>query len=478
MPTNYFIPQDIYPIMNSLVHQLTGQASQSVIDTSSFIDAGNKIIDVANQTSYENVFNALSVLVGRTIVEARPYSGKFKLITDDASSFDMKVRKISFYSKDTQASGMFNTQLYTNVGAGLDDESGAGSMWEQNPSIPLERFFNSAATYDYEHTEYIEQIKCAFTSEQSFLDFLNGMRVEIMNDMESQTEAKNRAVVLDRLAGNKLLTDNGTIGPECAVNLTAEYNKAYGTSYTTTQLLHDHRVSFLEFFAARLTNDSALMEERSTLFHDACEKIVGSDHYFILRHSPKKTQKFIYNARLFTEVKMSLAEIFHPDRIDRLLPENGEGVQYWQSIKSPYSIDVKPALPDNAVSSEVKIDYVVGLLFDDWAMYTNNRYTGMLATPINARHGYRNEFYHFLFSQNNDYTWPSILYYMSDETTEYFVGDGTEDDFTLSETPTTVTSVTVNGVAKTVTTDYTVSGAVVTFTTAPAKDAIIQISYK
>ena len=476
MPTNYFVPQDIYPIMNSLVHQITGQNDISVVDTSSYIDAGNKIIDVANQTSYENVFNCLSVLVGRTIVESRPYSGKFKLISEEASQFDVKVRKISFYSKDTQASGMFNTQTYTNVGAGLDDESGAGSMWEQNPSIPLERFFNSAATYDFEHTEYIEQIKAAFTSEQSFLDFLNGMRVEIMNDMESQTEARNRAVVLDRLAGNKLLTDNGTLGAECAVNLTAEYNAEYGTSYTTQQLLYDHRVSFLEFFAARLKNDSEMMTYRTAKFHDACEKIVGSDHYFILRHSPKEMQKFIYNSRLFTQLKMSLAEIFHPDKI--LLPENGEGVQFWQSVDSPYSIDIKPALPDNATSSEVKIEYVVGFLFDDWAMYTNNRYNGMLATPINARHGYRNEFYHFLFSQQNDYTHPSILYYMSDETTEYFVGDGTEDDFTLTNTPNTVVSVTVNGVEKTISTDYTVSGKVVTFTTAPAKDAIIQIIYK
>ena len=160
------------------------------------------------------------------------------------------------------------------------------------------------------------------------------------------------------------------------------------------------------------------------------------------------------------------------------MPENGEGVQYWQSITDPYKIDIIPPLPDNGVSSEVKIDTVVGMLFDDRALYSNNRYTGMLPTGINARHGYRNEFYHFLFSQNNDYTHPSVLYYMSDETTEYFTGDGVEDDFTLKSKPTEVVSVTVNGVAKTATTDYTVADKVVTFTTAPADDAVIQIIYK
>lgn len=475
MAINYFKPVDVYPIMNTLVQQITGQDTIKVVDTASYIDAGKSILGVANENGYEGVFNALSVLIGRTIVEARPYSGKFKLIDEEASRFDLRVRKISFYSKLTQASGMYNTNLYTNLGAGLDDSSGTGSMWEQNPSMPLERTFYSSATYDYEHTEYIDQIKDAFTSEASFLDFINGMRIEIMNDMEQQTEARNRGLVISRLAGNKILTDKELLGAECAVNLTAEYNKEYGTSYTTSDLLHDHRVSFLEFFIARIKNDSDLMTYRSKLFHDPCTKNVGGVDYSILRHSPKSEQRFIYNSRLFTEIKLSLAEIFNPQMLE--LPQ-GEGVQFWQSIEKPYSIDVIPPLPEGATSSEVKIDTVVGFLFDNWALYSNNRYTSMLPTPINARHGYRNEFYHFLFSQSNDYTHPSVLYYMSDDSTAYFTGDGVEDEFTVEAT--SIVSVTVNGISQTSGTDYTFSSNTLTFQAGhiPADGAIIQVVYK
>lgn len=472
---NYFKPTDVYTIMTSLSRQITGQSDITVVDTTSFVDAGNKIKDIANQGGYENVFNAISVLIGKTIVESRPYSGKFKLISSDSSSYDLRSRKISFYAKDPEASGMFNTQAYTNLGAGLDDESGVGSQWEQNPSIPLERTFFSAATYDYSHTEYIEQIKMAFTSESDFLAFLNGMRVEIMNDMETQTEAKNRALVLSRLAGNKLLSDKGDLGAECAINLTKAFNDEYGTSYSTDDLLHEHRVEFLEFFLARIKNDSDMMENRTKLFHDSCDIEISGTKYSILRHSPKANQKFIYNSRLFTQIKLSLAEIFNPQMLE--LP-NGEGVQYWQSVKSPYEVSVKPAIPDGATSSDVNIPIVVGMLFDTEALYSNNRYTGMLATPINARHAYRNEFWHFLFSQSNDYTWPSVVYYMSDSNTSYFEGDGTETDFDLDETAATVSKVTVNGVEKTVTTDYTVSDGVVTFTSAPADGAVIQIIWK
>ena len=466
---NYFYPTDVYPIMNQLVQQISGQASVSVTDTTSFVSAGSTVLEAG----YENVLNAIGVLISRTIVAARPYEGKFKLINAESGAFDNRARKISFYSKFAQASGAFNTQTYTNLGAGLDDESGAGSMWEQNPAIPVEKYFFNSATYDFSHTEYIEQLKIAFQNEASFLDFLNGMRTEIMNDIEQQKEAKARALVLDRIAGTKLLVDKGELGAECAVNLTAEFNAEHGTSYTTQQILEEHTVAFLEFFLARIKNDSDMLTNRTALFHDPMTKQISGVDYYVLRHTPKDKQKLIYNSRIFNQIKLSLAEIFHPEMLD--LP-NGEGVQYWQGVSDPYKVDIKPALPEGATSSEVSMDIVIGMLFDYDALIANIRYEGMLATPINARHMYRNEFWHFLFSNWNDYSENAVVYYMSDTATKYFTGDGVEDDFTV--TATTIVSVTVNGTAQTAGTDYTFSSNTLTFTTAPAKDAIIQVIYK
>lgn len=466
---NYFYPQDVYPIMNQLVSQISGQTSVAVTDTTSFVSAGSSVLEAG----YENVLNAISVLISRTIVAARPYSGKFKIINAENDAFDNRARKISFYAKPTQASGAFNTQTYTNLGAGLDDESGAGSQWEQNPSIPVEKYFFNSATYDFEHTEYIQQLKIAFTSEAEFLKFLNGMRTEIMNDMEQQKEAKARALVLDRIAGTKLLVDKGELGSECAVNLTAAYNAEHGTTYTTQQLLEVHTVAFLEFFLARIKNDSDMLTNRTAYFHDPMTQTISGVDYNVLRHTPKGMQKLIYNSRIFNQIKLSLAEIFHPEMLD--LP-NGEGVQYWQGVSDPYKVAIKPALPDNATSSNVEMDVVIGMLFDVDALMANIRYEGMLATPINARHAYRNEFWHFLFSNWNDYSENAIVYYMSDTATKYFTGDGVEDDFSV--TATTIVSVTVNGTAQTAGTDYTFSSNTLTFTTAPAKDAIIQVIYK
>lgn len=62
-------------------------------------------------------------------------------------------------------------------------------------------------------------------------------------------------------------------------------------------------------------------------------------------------------------------------------------------------------------------------------------------------------------------------------TKEIFVGDGTTTAFTVSNTPATVTAVEVANVAQTSGSDYTVSGKVFTFDTAPGNGEAVEISY-
>lgn len=466
-----FAPVDAYAVMNSLVHQATGRDDLTATDTSSFIDAGKAVLD----TGTENVLNALSVLIGRTIIASRPYTGKFKLITkSEASAYDNRIRKISFYARDNQPSGMFNTNVIAdNLGRGQSDVDGAGSMWEQNPAIPVERYFFSEFTWDKSHTEYPEQIKKAFRNESEFIDFINGVMVEVQNDIESTLEAKNRAVVIDRLAGQYLMTQNGNIGAESAVNLTAEFNKEFNTTYSTQEILNEHLTAFLEFYVARVKIDSDRLENRSALYHDPLPQTIDGVDYVVLRHTPKDRQRFIYYSPFFTKAKARvLPEIFNPQYLDF---KQGEGIDYWQSIKDPSAIDVTPALPDGAVSSEVKLDLVIGLLFDEDALLTNNKFTGMYPTPINARHVYTNMWWHYLYGMVSDYSENAILYYMADES-ETFEGDGVTTDFELTGTVHEIVSVTVNGEAVTEYT-YDEDTQTISFDTAPVDDAVIVVKY-
>lgn len=466
-----FAPKDAYSVMNSLVAQATGKSDITVTDTSSFIDAGQAVLD----TGMENVFNALSVLIGRTIIASRPYTGKFKIIArNESDGFDNRIRKISFYGRDNQASGMFNTDLNTNLGSGLSDTDGTGSMWEQNPAIPVERFFYSSYTWDKSHTQYPEQVKLAFRDESEFIRFVNGVMVEVQNDIESTLEANNRMVVIDRIAGQKLLSDNGDIGPETAVNLTAEFNKEMDTTYSTDEILQEHLTEFLEFYVSRVKIDSDRLTNRTCLYHDPVKTTIDGVDYVVYRHTPKNRQRFVYYAPFFTKAKTRvMPEIFNPQYLDF---KQGEAVDYWQSFTDPSAIDVTPALPDGATSSEVKLSLVIGMLFDEDAIMTNNKFTGMYSTPINARHVYTNLWWHYLYGVVQDYTENCIIYYMED-LSETFKGDGTEDDFVLTGDVNEILSVTIDGEA---TTEYTYDSdtKTITFDTAPANKAVIVVTYK
>ena len=475
---NYFQVKDAAPIVESLVKQLSAQTTITKVDTTNFVDAGKAVL----AQGYENVMNALSQLVGRTITDVKTGADDdFALIDRSEDSFSDRIRKIYIYSKNPQASGMYNTDLATygtNLGPGLTDTDGVGSQWEQAPYMPVERFFGPKEfTWQHEYTDYINQLNVAFTSEAELVDFLNGMRKALARDIKLQKTAKNRIAVLSRIAGNKLLVDKGSLGAECAVNLTKAFNDEYGTSYTTKELLTNHRIAFYKFFLAKFKIISKMMGYDSTMYHDPLTKTVDEVDYVVLSATPKDSQRFLYNEQLFTEVDFDLAEIFHPEKL-AFPKDNAKGLMYWQDPKDPYKVDVTPALPEDAASSEVAIDIVLGLLFDSDALVSNNRYEGMLATPINARHGYRNEFYNFKYSIFSSYVDNSVLFYMSDNSTEYFEGDGATVAFELDGTATTIVSVTVNGVAKTSGTDFTFSSNTVTFTAAPADDAIIQIIYK
>ena len=61
---------------------------------------------------------------------------------------------------------------------------------------------------------------------------------------------------------------------------------------------------------------------------------------------------------------------------------------------------------------------VLGLLFDEDAIMSNNIFTHVYTTPIEARKGYRNTWFHYRFSSYQDYSENSIMYYMDDSDVE------------------------------------------------------------
>lgn len=412
--------QDCHSLMNSLVKQATGQQSITVIDSSTFVSAGETVL----ATGTENVINSLSLIIGRTLVAVRPYKAKFLLINAlNSGIYSNRIRKISYYSKDAQASGMYNTQLYTNLKDGYtngqniiaDNPTSTKSMWEQNQPVSLEMNFAGSDTWDDSLTIYEKQLQVAFESEANFSRFMSGIMTEKGNDIESQKEVFNRMCVLNEIG---MIYDMADERPLSSVNLTKEYNTKYGTSYTSAELRTTYLESFLKFFVAYVKNISNYLEERSTNYHLSPTKTVNGTNYKLLRHTPKNRQKMFLYEPLFIEAKANvLPSIFNPEYLDI---KNYEAVNYWQSIDLRSSVKITPAIFDKVTGeqkkgNEVDLDYVVGLLFDEDAMMIDYQFEGSYSTPLEARKLYRNIFWHYTKNAINDPTENAILFYMKDD---------------------------------------------------------------
>lgn len=428
-------PQDAYSIMNLLVKEATGQnGSIQAVDSSSFVSAGETVL----ATGTENVLNSLSRIIGRTMVASRPYNAKLALINAiNSGVFSERIRKISFYSRDAQASGHFNTNLYNQHGAGLDNGTnrrtwngsaipiagvngsilptgGLPNMWEQNPPVPLELNFCGRDVWDVSNTIYENQLQMAFRDEASFAAFVGGVMTELGNDMESRKEAFNRMTILNFMAGVKDLNQTGS-----CIDLKAGFNTKFGTNYTTAQLLSTYLTDFLKYFVSVYKVTSDMLTERTAKYHWSPTKTVNGTSYTLLRHTPKDRQRALLYAPFFTDAEAQvMSGIFNPEYLN---VGQFEKVMYWQNSNTPSKIDVTPAIPNTSSPAEqitgnrVQLNTVIGLLYDVDALMIDYQLDSAYSTPIEARKAYRNIWYHISKNSINDFSENAVLFYMGND---------------------------------------------------------------
>lgn len=420
-----FTPLDCYALINAISAEITGQESTlQAVDTSTFISVGESILAAGT----ENTLNAISLVLGRTFMDARPYEAKLRIFNAlNSGLFANRMRKISYYSRWAQPSGAFNTDLYTNHAPGYDNGSNSGAslatMWEQNPAIPLELNFGGRSVWDDSTTVYEVQLQAAFRSEENFASFMAGIMTEKGNDIETQKEAFNRATLLNYMAG---IYDLNTYNGGAAIDLAAAFNSEMNTTYSRQDLLTTHYKEFLEFVIAKIKKISNLLENRSMKWHLSPTKTINGVDYNILRHTPKSRQRLIMYRPFWIDAEARvLPEIFNDQY---LKPEAYEGVDYWQNEADPTAINVTPAIPDmtanpamatQTAGTAVELDYVLGVLYDEDALMVDYQLDNAYSTPLEARKAYRNIWWHFAKNSINDFTENGILLY---------IGEGENED--------------------------------------------------
>ena len=411
-------PLDCYALINAIAEEATGQKSTlQAQDTSSFVSVGETILN----TGTENTLNAISVVLGRTMMAVRPYTAKLRLINAlNSGLYTNRMRKISYYSREAQASGAFNTNLYTNHAMGYDNGSNSGnsvaSMWEQNQPVPLELNFGGRSVWDESTTVYEIQLQQAFKDEASFAQFMSGIMTEKGNDIETAKEAFNRATLLNFIGG--IYDMDAAVSTGSAIDLAAGFNAKYGTSYTRAQLLYNYRTEFMEYFISTVKYISDTLTNRSAKYHWSPAKTIGGTSYTLLRHTPKDKQKLILLSKAIYDAETTVMPAIFNTQYLKL--ENFEKIDFWQNENLPEQVSITPAIPNTSNPKEqtagnaVLFDYLVGVLYDEDAMMVDYQLDSAYSTPVEARKKYRNIWWHFARNAINDFTENAVLFYIGE----------------------------------------------------------------
>lgn len=421
-------PRDAHVLMNAIVKEATGGNSTiQAVDSSTFTSAGELVL----ATGVENTLNALALVLGRRFMAVRPYRAKLNLINAlNTGLYTHRISKISYYARPSQASGDWNTQLnpenlltgVDNTGSTTSGHERTPSMWEQNAPVVLEMNFAGSDVWEDSTSVYRQQLQQAFRNEDTFNSFVAGIMTEKGNDIESQKEAFNRMTLLSYMAG--LYDVDAVLSNGMAYNLTAEFNSANNTSYTTAQLKTTYRKEFLAFFVSFVKKLSRMLEYRTSTHHWTVPKSVGGNTLEVLRHTPRDRQKMFLYEPFFIDAEANvLPEIFNDEYLKL---DNYEGVMYWQNPNAPSSIDVVPAIPDVAgtnsglqtAGTEVQLTDVLGVIFDTDALMIDYQLEDSLSTPVEARKRYYNIWWSFAKNSIQDYTEKGVLLYMADASTK------------------------------------------------------------
>ena len=391
MAVNTMTFNQLATVLTSIVGQATGKTSLTATDTSSFISVGK----LGLETGYDPLNSAISQVLSRTIFSVRPYNRKFQGLEMDQMRFGNHVRKINFG----------DTGFAEDDRIKLTDGESIDQQVVKKPAV-LQTNFYGENVYQKSITIYKDQLDCAFSSPEEFSRFVTGVMQTVQDELEQARENTARATVSNLIAGHYYLDDqSATTG--CVCHLLTEYNAFSGDEVTAATVFNpDVFPNFAKWLYGRLATLSRMLQERSALYH-----LQFTDKPTIMRHTPLDRQRLYMLAQPMDQISSNVLSSVFNDEYLRMMPR--EEVSFWQSIKSPASVNLTAGYVGAngaAAYHSVSLDSIVfGVLMDEEAAgYTLINQWSQPA-PFNARGGYTNYFWHETQRFYNDFSENAVV---------------------------------------------------------------------
>lgn len=386
MAVNTMGIQDAYTLIAELHLQATGRKVLTPVNTIDFISVAQSTL----QNGYEPVLNAISQVIGRTLVAVRPYDRKFKGLESSAERWGGIIRKLSFADRDPISNPSFT----------LTEGSTVDQFSIRKPKV-LETRYVGSDIWQGQYTITTRQLELAFSGPEEFARFMSGLMTHFANEREQWLEEMSRITLVNFMGALNVL------GTGHVIHLLTEYNDATGLELTAETVRQPANYpAFVRWMYARVNTLSRMMTERSELFQ---QPITGMP---ILRHTPVADQRIFLDADLLSHMEAEvLADTYHDNYLSMA---ETEAVSYWQNIQTPNDISVTPVYIDSTGAvvtnaANQAVSDVVGVMCDRDAVGYNIYQDTLDASPYNAKGQYYNLFNNVRIQYQNDVTEKGIL---------------------------------------------------------------------
>lgn len=383
MAVNTLTFEQVSTVLNSIVEQATGERSLVATDTGSFVSVGQAVL----RADRDAVMNAISNVLSRTIFAIRPYSAKFVGLEKDIPRWGGYMRKLSIADSDWAEDEAYKYPVTFDASqTPADGLNGVVDQWKIKKANVLQTNFYGQSVYADHITITEDQLETAFRSPDELGSFLSLVMTNLSNRLEMSRDAIARGLVANMIGA--LLDEDDA---NRVVHLLTEYNAVTGLELTNQTVYQpDNFPSFMKWVYSRVAQISDLMTENSLLY----QTVIGGKP--ILRHTPAQNQKiYLYSPARHQFDARVLADTYHDSY---LRYADVESVNYWQSIKTPDSINVTPTYTGTngtvVNGTAVQQGGIFGLMFDEDSMGYALLDRRMLSTPINANGLYRNIWVH------------------------------------------------------------------------------------
>lgn len=390
MAVNTMTFNQLATVLTSIVSQATGKTGLTATDTSSFVSVGK----LGLEAGYDPLNTAISQVLKKTIFSIRPYNRKFASIEKDPIRYGNHVRKINFSDTGFEE----DDRIKLVDGQSIDP-------YVVKKPVAVQTNFYGENVYQKHITIYRDQLDCAFSGPEEFGRFITGVMQTVDDELEQARENTARATIANLIGGHKVY-DTYSLVSGSMVHLLTEYNAWTGSSVTAADVFAPNIFpDFARWMYGRIATLSRMMQERSSLYH------LSFDNTSIMRHTPVDRQRLFMFTGTMDQVTSNVLSTTYNDEYLRTIPR--EDVTFWQSIKSPASINITAGYVNSngtVDNANVALDGIVmGVLFDEEAAGYTLVNQWAQPTPFNARGGYTNYFWHETQRYYNDFSENAIV---------------------------------------------------------------------